>query len=223
MSAGLSRLLGRRTGGTALRSAASRTAGPDLQLRSALVGLVVLATMVLGTAAWLTVSADDGESVDGSLLRLTPETMAGMPVGDEDGMGLSRAIVGSSSPTPGGSLMEANASIAPATQQRIQAAASDPVILSGLRISSQSWQRGGLGSKALVTFTVRNANQFAVRDVEISCAFSRRDGSHVTDRRRLVSGEVRSRSRKTFAAVHVGFVNVNASTAKCALVAAAKI
>jgi hypothetical protein len=222
MSAGLSRLLGRRSGGTTARVAASR-AGSDLQLRSALVGLVVLATMVLGTAAWLTVSVDDGESADGSLLRLTPETTAGMPVGDEDGMGLSRAVVGSSSPTPGGSLMEANASIAPAVQQRMPTAATDPVTLSGLRISSQSWQRGGLGSKALVTFTVRNANQFAVRDVEISCAFSRRDGSHVTDRRRLVSGEVRSRSRKTFAAVHVGFVNVNVSTAKCALVAAAKI
>jgi hypothetical protein len=31
------------------------------------------------------------------------------------------------------------------------------------------------------------------------------------------------KSRKTFTAVHVGFVNVNASKAKCVLVAASKI
>ena len=54
--------------------------------------------------------------------------------------------------------------------------------LDGLKISAQSWRRGGLGSKALVTLTLRNRNDFAVRDVEIACAFSCRDGSYLTDR-----------------------------------------
>ena len=40
---------------------------------------------------------------------------------------------------------------------------------SGLKIISQSWRRGGLGSKALVTFTLRNANDYAVKDIEIAC------------------------------------------------------
>jgi len=35
--------------------------------------------------------------------------------------------------------------------------------IDGLKIASQSWRRGGLGSKALVTFTLRNANDYAVR------------------------------------------------------------
>ncbi|WP_347339660.1 hypothetical protein [Bradyrhizobium aeschynomenes] len=118
--------------------------------------------------------------------------------------------------------MDANASLAPA-MQAAPSAAFDPAALSGLRISSQSWRRGGLGSKALVTFTLRNTSAFTIKDVEINCAFSRRDGSHVTDRRRVVPGEIRSGGRRTFAAVHVGFVNVNVSTAKCALVAATKI
>lgn len=38
----------------------------------------------------------------------------------------------------------------------------------GLKISSQYWRRGGLGSKALVTFTVRNGNDYAVKDIEIT-------------------------------------------------------
>ena len=94
--------------------------------------------------------------------------------------------------------------------------------IEGLRISSQSWRRGGLGSKALVTFTLRNANDFAVKDIEIACAFTRRDGSHLTDRRRVIPDTVNTRSRKLYAGVLVGFVNVNANKAKCALVTASR-
>jgi hypothetical protein len=93
----------------------------------------------------------------------------------------------------------------------------------GLKISSQSWRRGGLGSKALITFTLRNGNDYAVRDIEISCAFTRRDGSHLTDRRRMIHDIVNMKSRRTFARLHVGFVNINADKAKCALVSASRI
>ena len=95
--------------------------------------------------------------------------------------------------------------------------------INGLAISSQSWRRGGLGSKALVTFTLRNSNEFAVKDIEIACAFARRDGSHLTDRKRMIGDTVGMKSRKTFARVHVGFVNVNADKAKCTLIAASRV
>jgi hypothetical protein len=103
-----------------------------------------------------------------------------------------------------------------------QAAAKSPVVaeLGRLRISSQTWRRGGLGSRALVTFTLRNDTDYAVKDVEIVCAFARRDGSHLTDRSRVLADPVSMKSRKTFARVPVGFVNVNADQAKCSLVAA---
>jgi len=95
-------------------------------------------------------------------------------------------------------------------------------LIEGLRISSQSWRRGGLGSKALVTFTLRNANDYPVKDVEIACAFTRRDGSHLTDRRRVIPDTVNTRSRKHYSGVLVGFVNVNANKAKCSLVTASR-
>ena len=92
----------------------------------------------------------------------------------------------------------------------------------GLRISSQSWRRGGLGSKALVTLTLRNTNDYAVKDIEIACAFARRDGSHLTDRKRVINDTVNTKSRKTYAGMLVGFVNVNANKAKCSLVTASR-
>jgi hypothetical protein len=95
--------------------------------------------------------------------------------------------------------------------------------LDGLKISSQSWRRGGLGSKALVTLTLRNTNDYAVKDIEIFCSFARRDGSHLTDRKRVIPDIVNMRSRRTFARMHVGFVNINADRAKCSLVAASQV
>jgi hypothetical protein len=113
-------------------------------------------------------------------------------------------------------------SATPADTADTAAAAEKPPI-DGLKISSQSWRRGGLGSKALVTFTLRNGNDYAVRDIEIFCAFSRRDGSHLTDRTRTIHDTVDTRSRRTFARMLIGFVNISANQAKCSLIAANRI
>lgn len=103
-----------------------------------------------------------------------------------------------------------------------QAAPAEPPAVSGLKISSQSWRRGGLGSNALFSFTVRNTNDYAVKDVEIHCAFTRKDGSHLTDRTRIIPDTIAMKSRKTFTRMHIGFVNVNASKAICSLVTASR-
>ncbi|MHC1945705.1 hypothetical protein IF803_15090 [Bradyrhizobium sp. UFLA06-06] len=95
--------------------------------------------------------------------------------------------------------------------------------LDKLRIASQSWRRGGLGSKALVTLTLRNANDFAVKDIEIACAFIRRDGRPLTERKRLISDTIAMKSRKTYSRMLVGFVNVNANKAKCSVVTASRL
>jgi hypothetical protein len=95
--------------------------------------------------------------------------------------------------------------------------------VNGLRISSQSWRRGGLGSKALITFTLRNDNDYAVGDIGLRCAFTRADGSPVTERRPTIHDTVKMKSRKTFARMHVGFINVTASRAKCTLLSASRV
>ncbi len=106
----------------------------------------------------------------------------------------------------------------PLTSEAIVPAQPAPV--DRLMISSQSWRRGGLGSNALVTLTLRNENGYAVKNVELACAFSRPDGSHLTDRSRVIPDVINMKSRKTFVRLHVGFVNVNAARAKCTPVSA---
>lgn len=89
-------------------------------------------------------------------------------------------------------------------------------------LTKQSFSRGGLGGKALMTFTVRNANAYPVKDLEIACAFRSKDGSYATERRRLIAETVGKQSRKAFPPTLVGFVNIRAETAKCALVTASR-
>jgi hypothetical protein len=136
---------------------------------------------------------------------------------------LQSAVVQSAEEAPAPTPTAAPANEAAPDAQNPVTAAAPASPLDGLRISSQSWRRGGLGSKALVTFTLRNGNDYAVRDIEIACSFARRDGSHLTDRKRVIGEAVDMKSRKTFTRVHVGFVNVNADKAKCSLVAASRL
>jgi hypothetical protein len=230
MSTRLYRLLWRRFGRPL---DGPREAGTGRHLKSALIALAVGAVMLAGAGAWLVMWVDDSESADGSAIQVAGE--ASTPANQDGASGQTSAnpttvgvaVQGGAAPaamvpTTAGQ-NQANAAPEPAVSEDKPIISTEPPAINGLRISSQSWRRGGLGSKALVTFTLRNDNPYPVKDFELACAFSRRDGSHLTDRTRIVPGPVGMKSRKTFAAVHVGFVNVNASKATCTLVAASKI
>ena len=165
--------------------------------RLGLLGLAVV--LVAGFGGWMALSQDGEGAAEGEQVELAiaaePESM------------LPLATAGAQQ----GALLET------------QAASHEVPPADGLKISSQHWRRGGLGSNALVTFTLLNANDYAVRDIEISCAFSRGDGSHLTDRTRVIHDIVPRKGRKTFAHLHIGFVNVNADRARCAPVTASHI
>jgi hypothetical protein len=174
----------------------------DRSLRPGLFGLPVL--LIVGSVGWLVWSAYDSGSAESE----PAEPMT--------------AAIEISSPPASAAFSPGASEDQPATPASIPPAAADAPPVNGLSISSQSWRRGGLGSKAFVTFTLRNNNDYAVKDIELVCAFARTDGSHLTDRKRVIPDTVTMKSRKTFARMLVGFVNVNASRAKCAPVAASR-
>jgi hypothetical protein len=100
---------------------------------------------------------------------------------------------------------------------RVEAANLDRV-----RLSRQSFRRGGMGSQALMTFTVRNGNDYDIKDLELLCAFKSRDGRYTTERRKLLAETVGMKSRKAFPTTLIGHINIRASRAKCALVTASR-
>jgi hypothetical protein len=90
----------------------------------------------------------------------------------------------------------------------------------GLRLVRPSLRRGGLGSQALMTFTIRNSNDYPVKDIRLACTFSSRDGSYATERRHLIHGVVKANSRKVFRRLLMGFVSIGANQVKCAVLSA---
>lgn len=92
--------------------------------------------------------------------------------------------------------------------------------IDGVTVLRQSLRRGGLGSKALVTLTIRNSNDYAVNQIELVCFFRNRDGGYVTERRHRIDGVVKPNSRRTFRHMMVGFVSINANRAKCSVFSA---
>jgi hypothetical protein len=181
---------------------------------------VLPAIAIAGCAIWLMLpQASDAE---GHSTMTSPEaTRVSQDTSRNDDTAATQATL--SSPVAAPEANRTTATAAPlgiAPPETVEAAGSP---LDGLKIISQSWRRGGLGSKALVTFTLRNANDYAVKDIEIACTFARRDGSHLTDRRRVIPDTVNMKSRKRYAGMLVGFVNVNANKAKCSVVTASRI
>jgi type IV secretory pathway VirB10-like protein len=177
--------------------------------------LVVLAMIIIAAAtAWFfpLMSEESGA-------QAAPQTaLAATPGSAQENDGAQNANAQENEKENGQTPPEA----APAVQSPspVEAQATDP--LGHLRITRQSFQRGGLGSKALVTFTLRNDNDYAVKDPEILCAFRSGDGSYATERSRTIHDTVNSKSRKTFPQTLMGFVNIKASEAKCSLLAASR-
>jgi hypothetical protein len=167
------------------------------------------AVVIAGVGAWLLLSGYASKPAESEPVRLAAAAAT------EPAPSLAPAT------TVAQEVSQEVSSFDPATTEALPPAETAPV--DGLTISSQSWRRGGLGSNALVTFTLRNGNDYAVKDIELFCSFARRDGSHLTDRKRMIADTVNMKSRKTFARLHVGFVNINADRAKCSLVAASRI
>ena len=167
-----------------------------------------LAVLIVGLGAWV-VSGYGSNTAESEPVRLVAAVATEPAPPSSTDVALDLSLPNSAmSPTEGPAGEFAPAEVAP---------------VNGLKIASQSWRRGGLGSKALVTLTLRNGNDYAVKDVEIFCSFARRDGSHLTDRKRVLPDTISMKSRKTFARLHVGFVNINANQAKCSLVTASRI
>jgi hypothetical protein len=172
----------------------------------------VPAALIIGLGAWMLLPGSSSKTAKSEPVRLV--TAAAPEPAPSPATNIPQE---GSPPNPATAPVETTATLPLEAIAPVEAAPVD-----GLKISSQAWRRGGLGSKALITFTLRNGNDYAVKDIEISCAFARRDGSHLTDRKRMIRDTLNMKSRKTFARLHVGFVNVNADRAKCSLVTASR-
>jgi hypothetical protein len=172
--------------------------------------VVLPIVLIVGAAGlWLLLPASDGADADPAALETATATQSSAAPDEAD---ISVQSIPQSRPD------------APTTSTGQQPAAmTEPPPVARLRILGQSWKRGGLGSDAQATFTLRNDNAYAVKDIELGCAFARRDGTHLTNRKRIIPVTVEAKARKRFTRLHVGFVNVHASRINCSVLTANRV
>jgi hypothetical protein len=188
------------------------------------VGLVLISVIVAG---WMFVRADAANS--------PPEQSDGSAAADPalltaDTQNVAREMSPGQTPSRDAEPVRGvqESSIAPAETSGDKEGLSRPAAraaravasVDGLKVVRQALRRGGLGSKALMTLTIRNSNDYPVKHIELLCAFRSRDGDYVTRRRHLIDGVVKPNSRRTFRHLMVGFVSINANQAKCSLLSA---
>ncbi|PAY05113.1 hypothetical protein CK489_31480 [Bradyrhizobium sp. UFLA03-84] len=206
-----------RIGLASFRKVAAGRLGDGGFYASLLLSLIAIA----GIAAWfmLPEPSDAGDQDTWPVPSAAIRTAQDVPTGAQPAQAAREALA---APADEPATVGVATAQQPAEEARQAGSGAERSPLDRVRIASQSWRRGGLGSKVLVTLTLRNANDFAVKDIEIACAFIRRDGSPMTERKRLIPDTIAMKSRKTYSQMLIGFVNVNANKAKCSVVTASR-
>lgn len=92
-----------------------------------------------------------------------------------------------------------------------------------MSVAGLSWKVGGFGAVGLMTFTVSNQNDFAVKDFVVTCTFSANSGTELGTAVHTVYETIKPRSKRAFSDVNVGFIHSQSGKANCAIALAARV
>jgi hypothetical protein len=90
-------------------------------------------------------------------------------------------------------------------------------------ISGQSWKTGGFGSIGLMNFTLKNANDYQIKDVSLICTFYGNSGTELGSRTHTIYETIKANAMRSFAAVNIGFIPSQSSRGGCEVLAAVRI
>ena len=84
-----------------------------------------------------------------------------------------------------------------------------------VELVSFEWQKGGFGSVMLADFTVRNKNDFPVKDITITCIHSGNSGTEIDRNTKTIYEIIKPQKKRTFREVSMGFIHSEATRSRC--------
>jgi len=93
-----------------------------------------------------------------------------------------------------------------------------PLKHESLSIVDWSWRAGGYGVIMLADFTIRNDGGESASDIQIKCTMVAPSGTELGAVAVTVYETVRSRQKRTFRGVNMGFISHQAKSARCDIV-----
>lgn len=92
-----------------------------------------------------------------------------------------------------------------------------------LTMPSFSWKLGGFKNVGIVSVTIANGNNFAVKDVGIACEFSGKSGTVLTTAAGRIYDTLRAKGKQTFKEVNMGLIDNQSARASCRVVTARRV
>lgn len=89
-------------------------------------------------------------------------------------------------------------------------------------ISGQSWKKGGFDSIGLMSFTLKNGNDYRVKDISIVCTFYGNSGTELGVRTHTLYEIIRPSDKRTFSSVNIGFIPSQSAKGGCDVISASR-
>lgn len=90
--------------------------------------------------------------------------------------------------------------------------------LNNFRIDALSWRKSGFGLVMVATFMIHNDNDFAVKDVAITCKHAANSGTGIDSNTRSIHESVGARGYYSVENMNMGFISSDASSSICRVV-----
>src|SRR5215218_4144276 len=124
-------------------------------------------------------------------------------------------------PAPAAQLASVNTAVGP--QRLVVAAQSEAAtarvkreqMLEGIKIEKFSWKKGGFDNVMIATFKFRNDNDFAIKDIEVTCRHAAESGTYIDRNTRTIYQIVKAKSSRVVAEFSMGFVHSQAARSGC--------
>jgi hypothetical protein len=91
----------------------------------------------------------------------------------------------------------------------------DPAKL--VTVTKFSWEKSGFGSVGIGNFTLRNDNDFEVKDITVRCEFVGNSGTVLSSSNSTIYDTVASLKSRTFNKMNLGFIHSQSSAASCSV------
>jgi hypothetical protein len=96
---------------------------------------------------------------------------------------------------------------------------SSPGVAAGkngkVTIAAYNWTKGGFDSVMMLDFTVRNDNDYAIKDVTIRCEHSAKSGTNIVSNTRTIYERVPAHGALSKSKFNMGFIHSQIDTSSC--------
>lgn len=87
-------------------------------------------------------------------------------------------------------------------------------------IEKQSWEKGGFGSVAIASLSLKNLNDYPVKDISLRCEYSGESGTVLNTHLETVFRVIPPKKTIRVRDMNIGFINSQAARGGCSVIAA---